>query len=130
MTRRVSDNLPNTFKLVNPKCCEVTYLIPSDRDPWIALLQRQRGAHQGVQRGPLPAAHLLPARSHPGVRYEVCTVFVKTLSLLAHYSIVLHSVNELFFEKYPDAVLSHQVQVMPFNADKTKNMRSLNPEGE
>ena len=40
------------------------------------------------------------------------------------------SVNELFFEKYPDAVLSHQVQVMPFNADKTKNMRSLNPEGK
>jgi DNA replication licensing factor MCM4 len=40
------------------------------------------------------------------------------------------AVNEMFFEKYPDTVLSHQVQVRPFNADKTRNMRALNPEGE
>jgi len=40
------------------------------------------------------------------------------------------AVNEMFFEKYPDTVLSHQVQVRPFNADKTKNMRGLNPEGK
>jgi DNA replication licensing factor MCM4 len=39
------------------------------------------------------------------------------------------AVNELFFEKYEDAVLNHQVIVRPFNADKTKNMRALNPEG-
>jgi DNA replication licensing factor MCM4 len=39
------------------------------------------------------------------------------------------AVNEMFFEKYPDTVLSHQVQVRPFNADKTRNMRALNPEG-
>lgn len=38
------------------------------------------------------------------------------------------AVNEMFFEKYPDTVLSHQVQVRPFNADKTRNMRALNPE--
>eukprot|EP00095_Tigriopus_kingsejongensis_P012712 maker-scaffold1515_size37859-snap-gene-0.7 protein:Tk12712 transcript:maker-scaffold1515_size37859-snap-gene-0.7-mRNA-1 annotation:"dna replication licensing factor mcm4" len=36
--------------------------------------------------------------------------------------------NELFFEKYPDTVLAHQIQVRPFNADKTRNMRALNPE--
>ncbi|XP_067652856.1 DNA replication licensing factor mcm4-A-like [Haliotis asinina] len=38
------------------------------------------------------------------------------------------AVNEMFFEKYPDAVLNHTIQVRPFNSDKTKNMRSLNPE--
>lgn len=39
------------------------------------------------------------------------------------------AINEMFFEKYPAAVLDHQIQVRPFNAAKTKNMRSLNPEG-
>lgn len=38
------------------------------------------------------------------------------------------AVNEVFFEKYPDAQLQHQIQVRTFNVDKTKNMRSLNPE--
>merc|ERR1712156_1183791 len=38
------------------------------------------------------------------------------------------AVNEMFFEKYPDTVLNHQIQVRPFNADKTRNMRALNPE--
>ncbi|KAK3086222.1 hypothetical protein FSP39_015423 [Pinctada imbricata] len=38
------------------------------------------------------------------------------------------AVNEMFFEKYPDSALEHQIQVRPFNADRTKNMRSLNPE--
>ena len=38
------------------------------------------------------------------------------------------AVNEMFFEKYPDTVLSHQIQVRPFNADKTRNLRALNPE--
>jgi DNA replication licensing factor MCM4 len=33
--------------------------------------------------------------------------------------------NELFFEKYPNAVLEHQIQVRPFNAEKTRNMRAL-----
>lgn len=36
--------------------------------------------------------------------------------------------NEIFFEKYPTAVLEHQIQVRPFNAEKTRNMRALNPE--
>lgn len=38
------------------------------------------------------------------------------------------AVNEIFFEKYPAAVLDHQIQIRPFNAEKTRNMRSLNPE--
>ncbi len=38
------------------------------------------------------------------------------------------AVNELFFEKNPSATLSHQIQVRPFNADRTRNMRALNPE--
>ncbi|XP_069675688.1 DNA replication licensing factor MCM4 [Periplaneta americana] len=38
------------------------------------------------------------------------------------------AINEMFFERYPAAVLDHQIQVRPFNAQKTKNMRSLNPE--
>jgi len=38
------------------------------------------------------------------------------------------TVNEMFFEKYPDVILPHQIQVKPFNAEKTKNMRALNPE--
>ncbi|KAM8967347.1 DNA replication licensing factor MCM4 isoform 2-T2 [Pelodytes ibericus] len=36
--------------------------------------------------------------------------------------------NETFFERYPDSILEHQIQVRPFNALKTRNMRSLNPE--
>uniref|UniRef100_A0A0C9QPN2 DNA helicase n=1 Tax=Fopius arisanus TaxID=64838 RepID=A0A0C9QPN2_9HYME len=36
--------------------------------------------------------------------------------------------NEMFFEKFPAAVLEHQIQVRPFNVAKTKNMRMLNPE--
>lgn len=36
--------------------------------------------------------------------------------------------NETFFEKYPEAQLPHQIQVHPFNSDKTQSMRALNPE--
>uniref|UniRef100_A0A7N5JPR4 DNA replication licensing factor MCM4 n=1 Tax=Ailuropoda melanoleuca TaxID=9646 RepID=A0A7N5JPR4_AILME len=39
------------------------------------------------------------------------------------------AVNEIFFDCYPDSILEHQIQVRPFNALKTKNMRNLNPEG-
>ncbi|XP_055919895.1 DNA replication licensing factor MCM4 [Eupeodes corollae] len=38
------------------------------------------------------------------------------------------AVNEMFFEKYPAAILEHQIQVRPFNAEKTRSMRALNPE--
>uniref|UniRef100_T1J2B5 DNA replication licensing factor MCM4 n=1 Tax=Strigamia maritima TaxID=126957 RepID=T1J2B5_STRMM len=38
------------------------------------------------------------------------------------------AVNDLFFQRHPDAQLEHQIQVRPFNAEKTKNMRGLNPE--
>lgn len=37
------------------------------------------------------------------------------------------AVNEMFFERYPAAILEHQIQVRPFNAEKTRNMRALNP---
>ncbi|KAK2576633.1 hypothetical protein KPH14_005299 [Odynerus spinipes] len=36
--------------------------------------------------------------------------------------------NEMFFERYPAAVLEHQIQVRPFNVTRTKSMRLLNPE--
>ena len=39
------------------------------------------------------------------------------------------TINEMFYERYPAAELEHQIQVRPFNAEKTKNMRALNPEG-
>ncbi|XP_043263384.1 DNA replication licensing factor MCM4 [Colletes gigas] len=35
--------------------------------------------------------------------------------------------NELFFDKFPAAVLEHQIQVRPFNVTKVKSMRDLNP---
>ncbi|KXJ73554.1 hypothetical protein RP20_CCG020651 [Aedes albopictus] len=38
------------------------------------------------------------------------------------------AVNEMFFERYPAAILDHQIQVRPFNAEKTRSMRALNPE--
>uniref|UniRef100_H2ZKX3 DNA replication licensing factor MCM4 n=1 Tax=Ciona savignyi TaxID=51511 RepID=H2ZKX3_CIOSA len=39
------------------------------------------------------------------------------------------AVNEMFFTRYPDISLMHQIQVVkPFNAERTKNMRNLNPE--
>ncbi|XP_045522203.1 DNA replication licensing factor MCM4 [Pieris brassicae] len=37
------------------------------------------------------------------------------------------AVNELFFQKYPAAVLEHQIQVRPYNAPQ-RHMRDLNPE--
>lgn len=40
------------------------------------------------------------------------------------------AVNEMFFDKHPAAILDHQIQVRPFNAKKTRNMRGLNPEGK
>jgi len=39
------------------------------------------------------------------------------------------AINEMFFDKYPDTALEHQIQVRPFNANQSHNMRSLNPEG-
>ncbi|XP_073976882.1 disc proliferation abnormal [Rhodnius prolixus] len=36
--------------------------------------------------------------------------------------------NEVFFSRHPDVVLPHQIQIRPYNAEKTSNMRSLNPE--
>lgn len=38
--------------------------------------------------------------------------------------------NEIFFDRYPDSILEHQIQVRTYNALKTRNMRSLNPEGK
>ncbi|NXY01808.1 MCM4 factor, partial [Pteruthius melanotis] len=38
------------------------------------------------------------------------------------------AVNEIFFDRYPDSILEHQIQVRPYNALKTRNMRNLNPE--
>lgn len=35
--------------------------------------------------------------------------------------------NELFFEKFPAAVLEHQIQARPFNVAKIQTMRELNP---
>lgn len=40
------------------------------------------------------------------------------------------AVNELFFERFPDSILEFQIQVRPYNALKTRNMRNLNPEGD
>lgn len=40
------------------------------------------------------------------------------------------AVNELFFDRFPDSVLEHQIQVRPYSALKTRNMRALNPEGK
>ncbi|XP_014681589.1 PREDICTED: DNA replication licensing factor mcm4-A-like [Priapulus caudatus] len=38
------------------------------------------------------------------------------------------AVNELFFDRYPNTTLEHQIQVRPFNTIKTRSMRLLNPE--
>merc|ERR1719412_2233508 len=38
------------------------------------------------------------------------------------------AVGEVFNQKFPDTDLRHQIQVRPFNADKTANMRSLDPQ--
>lgn len=38
------------------------------------------------------------------------------------------AVNEMFFDQYPETSLAHQIQVRPFNAEKTKHMRDLSPE--
>ena len=38
------------------------------------------------------------------------------------------AVNEIFFSRYPDSALEHQILVRTYNVDKTMTMRSLNPE--
>lgn len=40
------------------------------------------------------------------------------------------AINQMFFDRYPDATLEHQIQVRPYNVDKISSMRSLNPEGK
>lgn len=37
--------------------------------------------------------------------------------------------NDLLLAVYPDSQLEKLIEVRPYNADRTKNMRSLNPEG-
>ena len=37
--------------------------------------------------------------------------------------------NHIFFDHHPGAELPYQIEIRPFNADKTRNMRGLNPEG-
>ena len=39
------------------------------------------------------------------------------------------AINELYLERFPGAVLENLIQMRPFNAHKTRNMRALNPEG-
>lgn len=36
--------------------------------------------------------------------------------------------NEIYFGKYPDAKLEHQIQIRPYNVTRTRSMRLLNPE--
>ncbi|XP_063694403.1 DNA replication licensing factor mcm4-A-like [Bolinopsis microptera] len=36
-------------------------------------------------------------------------------------------INEVFQERFSDVTLQHQIQVRPYNAEKTTNMRKLNP---
>lgn len=54
------------------------------------------------------------------------TVFCRGQEVIPTFDM---AVNELFFERFPDSILEYQIQVRPYNALKTKNMRSLNPEG-
>ena len=37
-------------------------------------------------------------------------------------------VNDMSHTLYPETALQHQIMVRPFNANKTRNMRALNPE--
>ena len=46
--------------------------------------------------------------------------------VIPYFDIVI---NELYFETYAFDEIEHQIQVRPFNAEKTRNMRALNPEG-
>ncbi|KPJ09565.1 DNA replication licensing factor MCM4 [Papilio machaon] len=62
---------------------------------------------------------------------------VKTFDAKLHRQLVCYpqevvpafdvAVNQLFFEKYPAAILEHQIQVRPYNAPQ-RHMRDLNPE--
>lgn len=41
------------------------------------------------------------------------------------------AVCDLFMETYPQCqTVEKMLEIRPYNADKTKNMRSLNPEGQ
>ena len=52
--------------------------------------------------------------------------------ILFHFQEVIPTfdmaVNEIFFSRYPDSALEHQILVRTYNVDKTMTMRSLNPE--
>lgn len=59
---------------------------------------------------------------------------VDLYSQLIHYPqevipIMDEVVNSVFYATYPESQLPHQIEVRPYNADKTKSMRFLNPEG-
>ena len=38
------------------------------------------------------------------------------------------AVHEIFMERYPDIVLTNEILVRPFNVEKIRNIRTLNPE--
>ena len=38
------------------------------------------------------------------------------------------AVHEIFMERYPGIVLTNEILVRPFNVEKTRNIRTLNPE--
>lgn len=70
---------------------------------------------------------------HKPLVYYIVSLTIESLSLLSLQEVIPTfdmAVNELFFERFPDSVLEHQIQVRPYSAVKTRNMRALNPEGK
>ncbi|XP_013187745.2 DNA replication licensing factor MCM4 [Amyelois transitella] len=106
------------------------------RDKFVKFIQRYVEP-DAVTNEPLYEQKLEEIHTLEEPFLDVDCEHVKTFDAKLHRQLVCYpqevvpafdaAVNEMFFEKYPAAVLEHQIQVRPFNAPK-RHMRDLNPE--
>lgn len=106
------------------------------RDKFIKFIQRFV-EQDAVTNEPLYEQKLEEINTLEEPFLDVDCEHIKTFDAKLHRQLVCYpqevvpafdaAVNELFFERYPAAVLEHQIQVRPFNAPQ-RHMRDLNPE--
>uniref|UniRef100_A0A2A4K0L3 DNA replication licensing factor MCM4 n=1 Tax=Heliothis virescens TaxID=7102 RepID=A0A2A4K0L3_HELVI len=106
------------------------------RDKFIKFIQRFV-EQNAVTNEPLYEQKLEEINTLEEPFLDVDCEHIKTFDAKLHRQLVCYpqevvpafdaAVNELFFERYPAAVLEHQIQVRPYNAPQ-RHMRDLNPE--
>uniref|UniRef100_A0A3Q2V6N0 DNA replication licensing factor MCM4 n=1 Tax=Haplochromis burtoni TaxID=8153 RepID=A0A3Q2V6N0_HAPBU len=127
---------PNVFK--SDSHCTMVFL-NDEQQPRNERIQEEAVARDCIQRRNINVSPLVPQISVVGdpVMNVNCR-HVQSFDAELYRQLTCYpqeviptfdmAVNELFFERFPDSFLEYQIQVRPYNAVKTKSMRSLNPE--